>query len=52
MSFTMINFLSFVIYGNKTNRQTSITSECLEQQKINNLLYMRLMHASDTQPQL
>ena len=31
----MINYSSFVKFANKINRQTSITLECVEQQKIN-----------------
>ena len=30
-AFYMTNYLSFVIFANKTNCQTSVTSECEEQ---------------------
>ena len=50
----MINYPSFVMFANKINRQTSVTFECVEQQKINtfNSFNMHLMHVPDTQPQL
>ena len=31
----MINYSSFVMFANKINCQTSVTLECVEQQKIN-----------------
>ena len=36
------------MFANKINRQTTITLERVEQQKLNDLLYVCLMHASDT----
>ena len=41
----MINLPSFVIFANKINRQTSITSECVEQQKINTFYSLNASYA-------
>ena len=35
MYIELINYSSFVMFANKINRQTAITLECVEQQKIN-----------------
>ena len=45
----MINYSSFVMFGNKINRQTSITLEYVEQQKSIHLQFnIHLMHVPDT----
>ena len=54
-AFYIINFSSFVIFANKINSKNSITSECVEQQKLIRLqqpICMRLTHVPDTLPQL
>ena len=35
MPFTLINYSSSVMFANKINHQSSITLECVKQQKIN-----------------
>ena len=60
-SFYMFNYSSFVMFANKINQQTSITSKCVEQkerkkerkkEKKKKTLHlqfnMHLMHAPDT----
>ena len=48
----MINYSSLIMFANKINRPTSITLECVEQQKINTLQFnMYLTHVPDTQTQ-
>ena len=48
----MVNYSSFVMFANKINRQTTITLERVEQQKIHLQFNMRLTRVPDTQPQL
>ena len=45
----MTNYSSFVMFANKLNRQTTITLECVEQQKIIHLQFnMSLTSVPDT----